>query len=154
MESAAAPVGQGLQALVGVGVPHPDDLVVVDLTVPSGDAGERVEVLRRHRDPRRPPDPGPLGGGGAADVPGDVVPDDRGVRAALDQRAVQAGGLGLGDQALYCWRIGTVASAPIGSSSRGFWNTEASSTQQGFGAEPVGRGSGMSPGGRRSVALT
>jgi hypothetical protein len=42
--------------------------------------------------------------------------------------------------ALYCRRSVTVASLAGGSSKRGFWNTEASSTQRGLVAELVGRG--------------
>ena len=48
-ERAAEPVGQGLQALVRVGVAQPDDLVVVDLAVPAVDPGQGVEVLGLRR---------------------------------------------------------------------------------------------------------
>ena len=49
-EGTAEPVGQHLQALVRIGIPEAYHFAVVDLVVPTGDPGQRVEVLRLHGD--------------------------------------------------------------------------------------------------------
>lgn len=82
-EGTPEPLGQHLQALVRVGVPEAHHLAVVYLVMPTGDPGQRVEVLRLYGDAQPVTNLRPLRRGRACDVAGDIVFNDRATRVFL-----------------------------------------------------------------------